>query len=340
MKMKVLAYILLIPVSLLVLAGAASILISPPWAGSSLAEALDIPHRAVIAHRGASVLAPESTTPAYIAARDLGAHYLEADLQRTKDGVIVAFHDETLERTTNAAQVFPGRETEPIGSFTYAELQQLDAGSWFNDAHPGQARASYTGLKILTLEEIIDIAEGGEHRPGLYLETKSAPLYPGIEEEILEILRRRGWVGSAPQASPPPAGKVDVAQGQSRVIFQSFYLNSLKTLAELAPEVPRVFLISQEMAGEEGFNSLVAEAAPHVQGIGSVGYLGWPWNTGRVHRQGLLVHNYTINESWQMRLLSFFGADGVFSDRPDTALEILTGTSTPEAAKILTEAGY
>ena len=60
---------------------------------TELAARLGIPHPAVIAHRGASFDAPESTAAAYKTARDLGADYLELDLQRSKDGVLFALHD-------------------------------------------------------------------------------------------------------------------------------------------------------------------------------------------------------------------------------------------------------
>ena len=64
--------------------------------GQRISEEAGVPHPAVIAHRGASYYAPEETEPAYLLARDLGATYLELDLQRTKEGVLIAFHDDTL----------------------------------------------------------------------------------------------------------------------------------------------------------------------------------------------------------------------------------------------------
>ena len=74
----------------------------------------------VIAHRGASFDAPESTAPAYLVARELGADYLELDLQRTKDGQLIALHDDTLERTTDVAKRFPERAKAPVSQFTLA----------------------------------------------------------------------------------------------------------------------------------------------------------------------------------------------------------------------------
>ncbi|KEZ67238.1 glycerophosphodiester phosphodiesterase, partial [Pseudomonas syringae pv. syringae FF5] len=153
-----------------------------------LSEKYGLPWPAVIAHRGASFDAPEETIPAYTLARDLGADYLEMDIQRTKDGVLIALHDDVLERTTNIAQVFPTRVKDPVSTFTLAELKQLDAGSWFNKAYPDRARDSYNGLQILTLDEVIDIAEGGANKPGLYIETKVPNKFPGVEADLKKLL--------------------------------------------------------------------------------------------------------------------------------------------------------
>lgn len=64
---------------------------------------------AVIAHRGMPQHAPEETFPSYLLAKELGADYLEADLQRTKDGVFICLHDNNLKRTTNIEDVYPDR---------------------------------------------------------------------------------------------------------------------------------------------------------------------------------------------------------------------------------------
>jgi glycerophosphoryl diester phosphodiesterase len=322
---KVLKVLLLVPVVVILVLIIISMILSPPWAGKSLAKEAGIPYRTVIAHRGASAAAPESTAPAYVLARELGADFLEADLQRTKDGVIIAFHDDTPERTTNVAHVFPGRESEYIETFTYEELTRLDAGSWFNAEYPDKSRDSFVGLKILTLDEIIDIAAGGSNSPGLYLETKSAHRHPGIEKEIVDILERRGWLNP---------------QKTQRVIFQSFYPENIEKFKTLAPSIPRVLLISTEIEAERGFENLIREAAAIADGIGPVGYLGWPWLTGKAHRAGLIVHPYTINATWQMHLLTFFGADGIFTDRTPEAQKTLKRTDVGDVEAVLIEFGY
>ena len=150
-----------------------------------------VPRYAVMAHRGSTYWAPEETESAWRWAREMGADYLESDLQCTKDGVILANHDVNLTRTTDIESVFgPGvpasrrdfylslgfsaddadaqLECDAQGftpyhaaSYYYAELLTLDAGSWFNDANPAQARAAYAGSQYVSaLQDQIAYAEG------------------------------------------------------------------------------------------------------------------------------------------------------------------------------------
>lgn len=98
----------------------------------------------VIAHRGLSLEYPENTLPAILAARDAGADVIEIDIQLSKDGVPVVFHDDTLERTSNG--------TGPVASRTVRDLKRLDAGRWKGPQH--------AGTSIPTLQEVLD-ATGG-----------------------------------------------------------------------------------------------------------------------------------------------------------------------------------
>src|SRR5699024_1336287 len=83
----------------------------------------------VIAHRGASALAPENTMPALVAAALAGADMIEIDLQMAADGSAVVIHDATVDRTTDASG--PVADLEPV------ELRRLDAGGWFDVAFRG-----------------------------------------------------------------------------------------------------------------------------------------------------------------------------------------------------------
>ena len=101
----------------------------------------------LIAHRGASAYAPEHTLAAYRLAMEHGADYVEQDLAVTRDGVLICLHDDTLERTSNVAQVYPHRLTEEsavagggwiANDFSLAEIRRLDMGGWFDPAFAGQ----------------------------------------------------------------------------------------------------------------------------------------------------------------------------------------------------------
>ncbi len=120
----------------------------------------------IIAHRGAAYLAPENTMQAFQKAAEVGAHGWEVDVRISIDGVFFLMHDTDLKRTTNVAIVFPDKSDEDASSFTIAELQQLDAGSWFVDRDPfGTIRGGrvstedadlFRGAKIPLLDEILN----------------------------------------------------------------------------------------------------------------------------------------------------------------------------------------
>ena len=151
----------------------------------------NVPSYAVMAHRGSTYWAPEETESAWRWAREMGADYLESDLQCTKDGVILANHDDNLTRTTNIEEVFgnqvpssrrefylslgfseadadaqlaldrEGFKPYYAASYYYAELLMLDAGAWFNAARPEQARPAYAGSQYVSaLQDQIAYAEG------------------------------------------------------------------------------------------------------------------------------------------------------------------------------------
>lgn len=321
-------------------------LISEPSRGKTVVQALGIPRPAVIAHRGASYLAPEETRPAFLLARELGADYLEFDIQRTKDGVLIALHDDDLSRTTNVADIFPGREKDTIDTFTFADLQQLDAGSWFNRQFPNRARGSFKGLGILRLEDIIEIAESGSHRPGIYIETKAALRFPGIERQLVEALAGHGWMNGRG------------SQDRARLIFQSFEPDSLARLKELAPDIPRLLLIDEVMTSRDGWEGILKKATEVGAGIGTWGYrwafgphwslkdaptrhiMTWPWYTGKAHRAGLFVHAWTIDDGWEMWMVRLGGADGIFTNRAELALAAYGRAKHDDLHSLWNKIGY
>lgn len=127
-----------------------------------------------IAHRGQRATVPEQTLEAYQAAIDLGCDAIECDVQRTRDGRLVMLHDLTVDRTTDGEG--------PVAAIGFAELRQLDAGSWFG--------GSFAGCRVPTLDETIDLAV----RAGvpLCIEIKGEP--PDAAETaiaVVDVLRER-----------------------------------------------------------------------------------------------------------------------------------------------------
>lgn len=133
------------------------------------------------AHRGHRSLFPENTRAAF---EDCSGRcdFIELDVRFSKDGVPVVFHDQTLERTTDIHQSkkFPGRESEPLESFSFNELQELDIGTWFYETDPwGQISKGTASIPkpaqqrqtISDLGSILALIKSQEH--GVNVEIKS-----------------------------------------------------------------------------------------------------------------------------------------------------------------------
>lgn len=237
-----------------------------------------IPPYCIIAHRGTGEWAPEGSEAAMRWARNAGATYLECDIQRTKDGYLVVFHDETLRHNTNADKIYPQSEDKSICDFTLEELLTLDIGSSYNQRNQAHARQSFLNQGILTLEDVIKIAEGyrikrdkqskriysntngkivmlyepdfadNGNRPGIYPETKFPELYPGIERDIKLELERLGWyadnISSLKQIDVYP-GKISTANTSARVIIQSLSDKSLNEFKNIFPRlIPLCYLVN------------------------------------------------------------------------------------------------
>ena len=334
-----------------------------------LAQAADpIANPAIIAHRGDSFNAPESTIPAYLLACKTGADYLELDLQRTKDGKLIALHDNNLKRTTNIASVYPERADDPVSTFTYAELEKLDAGSWFNHAYPERARSSFKGLKIVTLDQISEIAKACDSKPGLYIETKVPDLFPGIEADLKNYLASQGWL--------------DTSQ-QGKIILQSFEKPSLIALQKEMPNVPKILLLwtgdgyidekpvakkseneswadyytRVEVASKQAFADWLDFAKQHgAVGVGpstiqsdhtgdfssqfSYMDLAQPWMVEMSHDKGLFVHAYTVDQVKDFEMYRQRGVDGFFTNRPEVAATVFHRQTSSSVDGLLSQLSY
>ncbi|MFN2313105.1 MAG: glycerophosphodiester phosphodiesterase family protein [Bacteroidales bacterium] len=246
-----------------------------------------MPENAVIAHRGTIYWAPELTEAAFRWARNTGADYMELDVHRSKDSVLIIMHDKTFKRTTDVADKFPGREGDPISSFTYEEIIQLDAGSAFNKKNPDQARQSFIGQSVLVFEDVFRLAEGKRikrnadgsriytrddagiyhfeyeadpadngHRPGIYIEAKIPDDYPGLEEQIYDALTMIGWnpvEGDEINADAPfyANDKVNVGNTMGKILVQTFSRQGMMNFKRVFGEkVLASFLIGNPKTNE------------------------------------------------------------------------------------------
>lgn len=155
---------------------------------TELATGHDMPHGTprtllIVGHRGARGTAPENTLASFAAALVADVDSIELDLHLSRDGELVIMHDACLERTTDGS----GKVEE----HTLAQLKKLNAAARWA---PGDG---YGVQRIPTLQEVFDLVRG---RARLFLEIKvraDGTRYPGIEEKMLEAVRRNGAIGSA-----------------------------------------------------------------------------------------------------------------------------------------------
>lgn len=252
-----------------------------------------VPENAVIAHRGTTYWAPESTEASYRWARNMGADYLEADLQITKDGVILVMHDAHMKEKTDIVNVYPSRANDPTSTFNFEELLVLNAAYPFmkNNAGTGRDRPAFNQQHqyISTLDDLINIAEGKRikrdargnrmytknadgtftfqyekdpadngNRPGIYIELKQAELNPGLEDALAKKLDEHGWnIIKKPATSKAQFvnGKVNVGNTNAKVVLQTFSDESLKKLKNLFDgQIPTAYLASNTTMGKDTKN--------------------------------------------------------------------------------------
>ncbi|MFL0415293.1 glycerophosphodiester phosphodiesterase [uncultured Sphingomonas sp.] len=257
----------------------------------------------VIAHRGASGERPEHTIAAYELAIAQGADVIEPDLVPTRDGVLVARHENEISETTDVAErpEFADRRTtktidgrEQTGwfteDFTLAELKTLRAKERLPLMRPGNTE--YDGKETIpTFDEVIALAK--KHRVGIYPETKHptyfATIGKGTDAPLVEALRRAGWDSA-----------------EAPVFIQSFEVENLKRLKGTT-KVRLIQLVDGEGAPADGAAASYA-AMMTPAGLRAVATYAWGigpnkamlWNgeapsalVSDAHAAGLRVHPWT-----------------------------------------------
>jgi glycerophosphoryl diester phosphodiesterase len=309
----------------------------------------------IIAHRGASGHRPEHTIEAYALAIEMGADVIEPDLVSTKDGILVARHENEIGGTTDVADRFPGRKTRKridgesiegwfTEDFTLAELRTLRA----KERLPFRSHAYDGQFGIPTFEEVLELAARESAVRGrmiaVYPETKHPSYFRSIalplEEPMLAALSKAGHTTkSAP------------------VFIQSFEVNNLKRLRSMTP-LRLVQLLSpvgsapdlaasgdartyRDMITPSGLRDIARYAdgiganTRMIVPVGADGVLGAPTSiVADAHAAGLFVHAWTLRSEPQflpkgyngdpvaeVRQLLSLGVDGLFCDFPDVGVK-------------------
>jgi glycerophosphoryl diester phosphodiesterase len=314
-------------------------------------------HAIVIAHRGASGERPEHTIAAYTLAIEQGADFIEPDLVLTKDGVLVARHENEISETTDVAgkPEFASRKTTKTidgqkmtgwftEEFTLVELKTLRAKERLPQLR--KANMAYDGqFEIPTFEEILALAK--KHNVGVYPETKHPSYFASIglphEAPLLALLEKYGHTEkTAPVFIQSfEVGNLQVLRGKTKVRL-------IQLMDEKGGPADRADLSYPQMATADGLKAISA----YADGIGPnkalviprnlLGNLGEPTSlVADAHKVGLAVHPWTFRrENYFLPLAqksgvdprgigdleseigAFLtaGVDGLFSDNPAQAV--------------------
>ena len=241
----------------------------------------------VMAHRGLSADAPENTLYAFSDAISVGADFIELDVQQTRDGVLVVMHDSNLKRTTGV--------NKDIWDVDYADIQDLDAGSWFDPA--------YANARIPTLEETLQFVD---KRAKLNIEIK--PTKHGsdtLEQDVAELITRYQYTDAC--------------------YVTSFSYGSLKKVKEANPEIRTGYLMS--VAYGQFYSLKYADAFS----LNKVFVTSQVVNAA--HQQGKQIFAWTVNSMSEVRSLCNLHVDSIITDDPVMVQNVISRDSTGETLR-------
>jgi glycerophosphoryl diester phosphodiesterase len=269
----------------------------------------------VIAHRGASGLAPENTLAAFELAIALGADGVEMDVQLAADGRVVVIHDTRVNRTTDAA----GR----VANFTVEQFAELDAGGWFEQrllrrprvralaeraaASAGRAALQFATERVPTLEAVLDLLAPARLRR-IYIELKGvhsdkAPLLEAIHTLVCQ------------------------RQMEREVTLLSFDHAIIKRVKQVAPRIRTAATFGITSSRLVSTRAII-KAAGRVEADEVA--LHYALVTRRavaaLRRSGFAVSVWTANSRLLMRRLAATGVDGIMTNFPDRLIDLLGST--------------
>ncbi|HEU5228076.1 MAG TPA: glycerophosphodiester phosphodiesterase [Ktedonobacteraceae bacterium] len=242
-----------------------------------------------VAHRGGSQLAPENTLAAFRHALTLPIDAIELDVQMIRDGQLVVFHDNTMERLTNGMG--------NVLDLDFAYLRSLNAAAHFAGGWPEPQQ-------IPTLREVLTLVRG---HVKLYIEIKRS--------------QRNGSYGRYPQIAQAVVSEVQATAMVDQVVVISFDWSVLAEVKSLEPAIETGMIVSRSV-----WNPDAAQAVEMLMEQASSLQCGWinldlrlftPEILAAVHHHGLKEGIWTVNTEAGLRSLAEAGVDSLTSDRPD-----------------------
>ncbi|HEX2911449.1 MAG TPA: glycerophosphodiester phosphodiesterase [Chloroflexia bacterium] len=246
----------------------------------------------VCGHRGASGHAPENTLPAFQRALEMGATWIEFDVQLSADNVPIILHDDTLERTTSLKEA-----VRPV-ELTLNELKKLDAGAWFS--------AEFRGTEIPTLEEVLQ--QFGQ-KLGLNIEIKSTPGFEsenGLERKIADLVTQYDL--------------------QDKVLISSFDPFRLQALHRYAPEIKLGALYTSRASDyPTNFDPFAMAQSFKAVAVHPPFSLVDKSLMERAHGLGMAVNTWTVNHESDMRRMLELGVNMIITNYPDRLAKLVNG---------------
>lgn len=229
----------------------------------------------VTAHRGSSRAAPENTLAAIQQAIDDGADDAEIDVQETLDGAVIVMHDADLMRIAG--------DRRKIWETSLAELQSVDAGSWFDKAFAAQ--------RVPTLQQAIEIARG---KIGLNIELKFNGHDRDLVGRTLSVVRESGF--------------------GAECVISSLDHSAFQRVRAIDPRIPVGAIVGVSIGDVSRLQAdFISINVAHVN----------RQLIRKLHRQGKQIHVWTVNDEKTMSDMIELGVDSILTDEPQRLVQLL-----------------
>lgn len=245
-----------------------------------------------IAHRGASGHAPENTIPAIEMAIDMGADMIAIDVHITKDGEVVVLHDEQVDRTTNGSG--------NVHDFTFEELQQLDAGSWFSP--------EYAGEKIPSLDEALKHINGRVNCL-IELKTKGDIYYQGFAKIVADIIEDNEAVDWCILESYDEKYLDEAHEYDPRIQIKQILIGEDNT------NLFTYFIRTRNLMNTREKHHYLTAVNPPFEALSERRIFS-------LHARRLKVYTFLVDEKVDMIKAANMGVDGIITNFPDRLHEV------------------